>query len=353
MIPYWHPGSLTLVEGILEFHVFGLLVGIGVITGTWLAQRRSKELGLTAHMTADLALWVVIVAFIFAHLVSLFAYFPERFFGSPCGPDLACPVPYARGAAAYVCSAGGRCNDGSYLSVFEIWNGISSFGGFLGAGIAFLTFFKMKKITVIPGLLELVGGKGRPVLRYIDSLAYGFTVGWFFGRMGCFSAHDHIGRATNSFLAVNFPDGFRASVPAVAAFGDPGFTTRFDLGFLELLFAGSLFLVFHFYFRKKKDLRPGFYAAVFMISYAPYRFFLDSLRATDIGGADKRYFADLIDPGLTPGQIGAFVVLFLGIMVWIRGGKAAANPDYVSGKMFTGEGWGEGGSKPEETETPA
>lgn len=328
MIPYWHPGSLTLIEGFLELHVFGLLVGIGVITGTWLAQRRTEKLGLTYQVTADLALWMLLVAFVFAHWVSLFAYFPERFFGTACGPELACPYSPAD-IAPYVCKANGRCDDGNFMSVFEIWNGISSFGGFLGAAIAIAAFFNLKRIIVIPKLLELVGGKGRPFLTYVDQLAYGFSVGWFFGRMGCFTAHDHIGKPTNSFLAVNFPDGFRSSVPPVEAFGAPGFTPRFDLGFLEMLFAGGLFLFFHFYLLKKKNLRPGLFVAIFILVYAPYRFFLDTLRATDIGGADKRYIFDL-----TPGQIGAILLFFIGIAVWKAGGRALKDPKYLSGERF-------------------
>ena len=185
---------------------------------------------------------------------------------------------------------------------------------------------------MVPKVLEFVGGRDRPMLKYMDATAYGFSVGWFFGRMGCFSAHDHVGKVTDLFFAVKFPNGWRAGVPDVAGFGPAGFTPRFDLGFIEMLWAGSVFLFFHFVARRWTNLRPGWYAAFMMVAYAPLRFFLDTLRATDIEGADKRYFAELLQPGLTPGQMGSVVLLFVGLFVWYIGGRRKADPKYMEWK---------------------
>jgi phosphatidylglycerol:prolipoprotein diacylglycerol transferase len=183
---------------------------------------------------------------------------------------------------------------------------------------------------IIPKMLEFRGGKGRPVLKYLDVMAYGFTVGWFFGRMGCFSAHDHVGMASTSALAVNFPDGWRDSVPAIAGYGAPGFTPRFDLGFLEMWYPAALYLFFRFWADRQTGLRPGWYAAVFILFYAPVRFYLDTLRATDIGGADKRYFAELLSPGFTPGQFGAVAVLIVGVVIAVLGGIRAKDAAYMA-----------------------
>jgi prolipoprotein diacylglyceryltransferase len=70
--------------------------------------------------------------------------------------------------------------------------GLSSFGGFLGAFLAFLYFTKKAAIDR---------------LHYADSVALGLAVGWIFGRTGCFSAHDHPGRRVSAsfFLSVNYP----------------------------------------------------------------------------------------------------------------------------------------------------
>ena len=362
MIPYWNPEAiripLPMFDDPLVFHPFGILVGIGVVAGSWLAQKRAEDTGLSARTTADLGLFVVILGFIMAHEISLFAYFPERVFGDPCGGVDALACPLIDGTSdSYVCSdveGGGRCNNGSWMHVFYLWNGISSFGGFLGAFIGFILFFRLKKITMIPWLLELTGGKDRPMLKYLDVVAYGFSIGWFFGRMGCFSAHDHIGKPTNSFLGVAFPDGFRAAVPSVEGFGPEGITPRFDLGLMEVIFSLVLFLVYALWANKQKDLRPGWYASVFILAYAPYRFFLDTLRATDLThGSDTRWLAETFPPGITPGQVGAVLVFGLGVWIWIAGGKRKNDPDYMSGDKFNGTGWAESSKKKGETEAKA
>jgi hypothetical protein len=56
--------------------------------------------------------------------------------------------------------------------------------------------------------------------------------------------------------------------------------------------------------------RPrGLYLVSLPFLYAPVRFGLDFLRATDVAHADPRYF------GLTPGHYGAIVLFALGVVV--------------------------------------
>ncbi|MFT6397158.1 MAG: phosphatidylglycerol:prolipoprotein diacylglycerol transferase [Bradymonadia bacterium] len=328
MIPFWYPGAIDLPFGPdwLQFHIFGILVGIGVVLGSWIAQRRAEETGLNGRVAADLGLWIVMVAFFFAHQVSLFAYFPERVFGVDCAAATQCMID----GTQYVCGNNGRCDNGSWTHVFQIWNGISSFGGFLGAFIAVVTFFRFKKIVIIPGFFELAGGKGRPAMKYVDTIALGFIIGWLFGRLGCFSAHDHVGVLSDSFLAVNFPNDWRGGVPNSADFGAAGFTPRMDLGFMEVLYCIPAAAVMFFWARKQKGLRPGWFAAFMMLPYAPYRFYLDTLRATDISGADKRYFTGLFETGLTPGQIGAIALFCIGIVIFVIGGRLKRDEAYMA-----------------------
>jgi phosphatidylglycerol:prolipoprotein diacylglycerol transferase len=332
MIPFFYPHPIVLVEGVLEIHVFGILVGIAVVLGSWLAQKRAEQAGLNPRVIADLALWVVVLGFIGAHLVSLFAYFPERVFGDVCSVAADCPNPEKAGDPAYICQANGRCNNGDWLEIFRIWSGISSFGGFLGAFVGVVTFFSLRRIVIIPKFLELEGGRGRPTLKYIDAVAFGFAFAWIFGRAGCFTAHDHIGMITDFPLSVCFPNDFRDVAPPGA---DPdGCTRRFDLGFLEMLWSIAMSAFFWFWARHR-TFRPGWYAAVMMMCYAPYRFVLDGLRAVDIDGADRRYFADLIEPGITPGHIGAIVVFAGGLWVWWLGGRRKNDEKYLAWKDGT------------------
>jgi phosphatidylglycerol:prolipoprotein diacylglycerol transferase len=323
MVPFWYPGPIVLVPGKVEFHVFGILVGIAILVGSTIAQNRAMSRQLNGKVVADLGLWVVIVGFLFAHWVSVLAYFPERVFGDPCTEVSDCLIA----GEQFECGASGRCNNGDPMELLRIWTGISSFGGFLGALIGILIWMNVTRIRIIPGFFELEGGKGRPVIKYLDAIAFGFAFAWIFGRLGCFSAHDHVGMVTSSPLAVAFPDGWRSGVPAVAGYGPTGITPRYDLGLLESLWAVGVSILY-FAVRNRQDLRPGWFIAVMTMLYAPFRFYLDSLRAIDISGADKRYFADLVPPGITPGQMGAVVVFILGVGVWVYGGRLMRDDAY-------------------------
>jgi len=136
---------------------------------------------------------------------------------------------------------------------------------------------------------------GEPFMPYADSLGYGLSIGWMFGRLGCFSAHDHPGKFTEFFLGVHYPDG-----------------VRHDLGLDEALWAAGIALIFWLLARKNRPL--GLYVTALSLAYAPVRFGLDFLRAHDVAGADPRYF------GLTPAQWGSMGVLGagVGLLLWMR-----------------------------------
>jgi prolipoprotein diacylglyceryltransferase len=69
--------------------------------------------------------------------------------------------------------------------------GFSSIGGLIGASLTGVVFLK---------------ATGRP-LRYFDAAALAFPSAWILFRAGCALAHDHIGPASSSPLAVRFPGG--------------------------------------------------------------------------------------------------------------------------------------------------
>ncbi len=167
------------------------------------------------------------------------------------------------------------------LVLLYVWAGISSFGGFVGALLTFLYYTRKEKI---------------PALPYADSVGLGLAVGWIFGRTGCFTAHDHPGRHTNFFLAVKYPDG-----------------PRHDLGLDELLFTIVITGILFWYARKPRV--PGRVIGLFATMYAPVRFSLDFLRATDVAMPDQRYL------GLTPAQWACMGCLSVGMWLLTRKGE--------------------------------
>ena len=259
MIPYF---EIPALAGII--HSFGVLVAIGILVGARLVRVRAKQIGLDDLAASSVATWVVVGGFIVGHLFDVVAYQPQVW-------------------------SGFRLDWEHLKPIVNPASGLSSFGGFLGALI---------------GLLSWARHYRQPILPFADSLMFGLAAGWTFGRLGCFSAHDHPGRLTDFFLAVKFPGG-----------------ARHDLGLYEAIFAASLTGLFLWLYRKPR--RIGTYVALGCVLYAPVRFGLDFLRAVDVSGADPRYF------GLTPAQYGAVLLLLCGlVLAW----RASGSGTHVDGK---------------------
>jgi phosphatidylglycerol:prolipoprotein diacylglycerol transferase len=244
MIPWF---DIQFPSYLRFIHLFGILVAIGILVGSRLTRNRGRELGLVDEQVASMITTVLVCGFIFAHLFDVVAY------QLPSKPSL--------------------------WEVINPFAGISSYGGFMGA---------------LAGLFYWTKKHKQPVMPYADSLGYGLAAGWLFGRLGCFSAHDHPGRLTDFPLAVQYPGG-----------------ARHDLGLYEALWALGMTLLFWALSRRRRPL--GLYVALLTFCYGPVRFFLDYLRATDMRGADPRYY------GLTPAQYGSAMVTVVGagLLIWV------------------------------------
>lgn len=282
MIPYIHVPDLKI--GPLTLHPFGLLVATGVILGTYLATRRARQRGLDLDKLNSFITWMLVSGFLGGHMLDqLFYHWPE-FVKRP-------------------------------WSIFLLYEGLSSFGGFIGAliGIVLWKYFE----TVPLGRLPFFGftipkfrkrDRVMPILPFADLILSVFPVAWAFGRSGCSVVHDHPGMKAEagSLLAVAF--GRAERVQKIASFGTGdlelrwGNAPQFDLGLLELMFTIILATMLALTWRKK--LTTGSYVAATALCYAPVRFAMDFLRVRDVEQADPRYGA------LTPAQwscVGLFV----------------------------------------------
>lgn len=247
----------------LKLHAFGFLVGTGIILGTILAQKRAKALGLSEAVVAEVALWAVIPGFIGAHLVHVFFYFPEEIAKDP-------------------------------LVILKFWEGISSFGGFLGGTAGVVWYFKRR-------------GKDLPFLPYADAIIFGFCFAWIFGRMGCTTAFDHPGLESDFFLAMEYAVRDEHGIIKLPA-ADGGYSIRHNLGFYEMVWTALMFLVF--WLNRKRPHFKGWYLSMFVVMYMPVRFAYDFLRAVD-----ERY------AGLTPGQWIAIVLFGAGLFLIYKRSK--------------------------------
>jgi len=241
VIPYIQIPDLSLLG--IKLHPFGILLAAAIYLGYFLARRRARVLGLDVQLISRGMRWMVAGAFVGGHLVEVLLYYPERALQNP-------------------------------LVLLAVWTGLSSFGGFLGAALVMVLFFRRHGVSP---------------LEHCDAIVYGLVPAWILGRLGCAIVHDHPGLRSDFFLAVAYPGG-----------------ARHDLGFYELLLTVGLTLVL-LAIRNRRPF-PGFPTAVVLCLYAPLRFALEFLRVSD-----RTYL------GLTPAHYFAAGALLLGLFLLARG----------------------------------
>lgn len=219
MIPYLDLPSFHV--GAFEIQPFGVLVCIGIVVGTILAERRARRVGLDPGVVRNFVRLSAVLGVFGSHVVDLAMNHPEQLRSDP-------------------------------WSLLRFWSGLSSFGGFICAALAVIVYVRRR---------------GIPLLPYADVFMFGFFPMWFFARSGCATAHDHPGYLSDFFLAVKFPGG-----------------ARHDLGLYEALL-GFVWVPFMHWLGRKNDVNdppPGSILAAMVIAYSVPRFFLDFLREYDL-----------------------------------------------------------------------
>jgi len=249
------PFSLPILGDTLSIQPFGVLVATGVLLGAWVAGQFARRNDLDPIATGDLVTYAVVTGFILGYFLNGALYERDTFMEAMRNPSM-------------------------FLST---WLGLSSYGGFFGGILGCFIWKWRKKMELLP---------------YANAVCFALPFGWLFGRLGCFVVHDHPGKVTDFFMAVN-----------EYHFGAPPFQPRHDLGLYEVLY--SLLIIGLFLFLEHRKRRPvGFYCVLLPIAYAPVRFFLDFLRAAPLEGGDVRY------GGLTPAQWASILMVGVGLAVW-------------------------------------
>jgi phosphatidylglycerol:prolipoprotein diacylglycerol transferase len=238
----------------LTIKPFGTLVALGVYLGSVIAMRHGRERGIEDKKLSEFIFWVVGLGFVGAHVLDAIFYHPAHL-----------------------------AKDPFYL--FALWEGLSSYGGFIGA---------------VCGALAWKISRKQSVLAMVEVINSAFPLAWVFGRMGCASVHDHPGMLSDAWFAVRWP------MP------HGGIAGRLDLGLIEMVLTIPLAITFLVLWQKKPQRPLGFYTGWMCVAYAPVRFLLDFLRVNESepgvgGGGDPRY------AGLTPAQWACFGLLALGI----------------------------------------
>jgi phosphatidylglycerol:prolipoprotein diacylglycerol transferase len=238
--------------GPVDIQPFGILVALGILFGSRVAEWRGERVGVPRQLTADFLLYTILIGFFFAMTLNVLFYHPERILET--------------------------LQDSKKFK----YPGLSSFGGFMGGVGAAIYFRQTKRASIF-----VLG----------DVFCFAFPFAWLFGRTGCFVVHDHPGVTTDFFLAV---DNYNL-----------GGLPRHDLGLYEVFWSAAMMALVLWLGRKPRP--TGFFMALVPGLYAVVRFGLDFLREGPAEGGDVRYFG--LTPGHYSSVLMLLAAIAVGVRV--------------------------------------
>ena len=249
----WDPSS-TIEIGSLSIHIYGILIGLGLMLAIVYAWRRSKEFGIKADDITDGVLWIVPFSIVCARL-----YY--------------CIFSWESGGYAE-----------NPISILYIWNGgLAIYGGVIGAVIGVTVYCYFKKIK-LPALLDLV--------------MLGFLIGQAIGRWGNFFNREAYGAETEIFIRMGLFKEADGSYSNVMHYFHPTFL-------YESLWNAAGFVLLHFLSKKRQY--DGQIALGYIAWYGLGRTCIEGLRTDSLMLGDLRISQILA--GVT--AIAAVIVLFI------------------------------------------
>src|SRR3569833_2378880 len=145
-LPYFHHRYLDLG---LHIQAFGMIVTTSNQNNTTQHRRYAEWHGVSDEHIRGLTGWVTVAGFIGAHIFDVIAYQWNELVESP-------------------------------ILLLKLWDGISSYGGFIGGAIGFAIYVWWKRL---------------PVRLMADITIVGLLPAFSIGRIGCTVVSDNIGAA--------------------------------------------------------------------------------------------------------------------------------------------------------------
>jgi phosphatidylglycerol:prolipoprotein diacylglycerol transferase len=237
-----------------------MIVAAGVLIGATPLRRYAEWHGVSDEHIRGLLTWVMISGFLGAHEFDVIAYQSSRI------GEAAMNQP-----ASWWFLPGALWPSNWWLPL-RIWDGISSYGGFIGGAIGFAVYVWWKRL---------------PVRLFADITIIGLLPAFTIGRIGCTVVSDHIGARVDpgawyAFLAMDYPRKENLGHLAEVYPGTSEIIPAWNLGLIEFIYLVPVtLLVLWLAFRPSKRLPAGFLTVLTGLLYAPVRFFLDFLRPGD------------------------------------------------------------------------
>ena len=258
-----------LPTNIGPINLFGILLAVGVLFGSWMARKYCERNDLDDETLRWFGIRLIVWGFIGSFVLNTMFYEWSAFFDDP------------------------------WATTKKL--GISSYGAAVSGGLAFFYYTWAKKLDR---------------RKWADMAAWGATGGWLFGRLGCALVHDHLGTKTDFFLGVDVPPGrypFERTDEVIRAH---------DLGLYEFLL-WCVLLVAMVLLERWKGRRPGFLLGFLAVAYSIPRFFFEFLRPTGYLYKGEWHPTDPRHYGLTFAQWASIVALLIGL--WLIFGPKNRN----------------------------
>lgn len=247
-LPFIKPPSFDLG---VPIQAFGVIVAAGVLIGAAILRRYAEWHGVSDDHIRGITGWITVTGFIGAHVFDVLAYEPHKL-----DEEIAMWPP------------------SQWPVLLRLWDGISSYGGFIGGAAGFAFYVWWKRL---------------PARLFADIAIVGLLPAFSIGRIGCTVVSDHVGAMVDpdkwyAFLAMEYPTSFnnaavRELVESLPAGARPEYITAWNLGFVEFLYLVPVnALILWLAFRPDKRTPAGFITVLTGVLYAPVRFFLDFLR---------------------------------------------------------------------------
>lgn len=214
-------------------HSYGFMLALSFLTGIWFSSIRAKKRGLNPEVIADMGFWIILSAIMGSRLYYVILHF-EEFKGNL----ISIFNPFQDGAIGI--------------------GGLVMLGGFIGAIIAGVLYFKLKKLKFLP---------------YADAVAPSVGFGIMLTRIGCFLNGCCYGAPYTGSCAIHFPH----ESPAGYYQEYMHTSSLFPSQLLESA-GGLIIALIVLYVGSRKNIFTGLQFYLVGLFYAVLRFFVDYTR---------------------------------------------------------------------------